>query len=385
MISNTDSQRFALLFKGKTNTYVRNELPKEKPEPGHKIKTKITNNVSTILGTINLILEKLFNRDEIIKLEKDDNDGAFKIFGKNMLNMFTERAAGFGAIMDTILAVPMLLTSIITVGLVLFIANTLKKLTRINFTEQDKKLIGDNITTIFDIIKAINEKLNEPFNKYTDAQSQEEPWWKKAWKRVVEKNDRIKTIQDGILNTGSLALVYLNTMMLSEIVDDLNKIATFNLKATDVTGKTKEIMDVCRFVADTLKEEKIKRVNVKKVEKVTNIIKMLSESITSLMNITTNQTSITPEGQIDYCLKPLIGIISFMNGTYIVDGKEYTGFNTPTAVNVLIRADGETVVIGGLTRNENQESESGIPFLKDIPILGNLSSCFYFVKRLVAK
>lgn len=48
MISNVDSQRFALLFKGKTNTYVRNELPKEKPEPGHKIKTKITNNEGTV-------------------------------------------------------------------------------------------------------------------------------------------------------------------------------------------------------------------------------------------------------------------------------------------------------------------------------------------------
>jgi hypothetical protein len=44
MISNVDSQRFVQLFKGKSNTYVRNELPKEKPEAGHKIKTKITNN-----------------------------------------------------------------------------------------------------------------------------------------------------------------------------------------------------------------------------------------------------------------------------------------------------------------------------------------------------
>lgn len=48
MINNVDSQRFALLFKGKTNTYVRNELPKEKPEPGQKIKTKITNNEGTV-------------------------------------------------------------------------------------------------------------------------------------------------------------------------------------------------------------------------------------------------------------------------------------------------------------------------------------------------
>ena len=44
MISNIDAQRFSQLFKGKSNTYVRNELPKAKPEDGQKIKTKITNN-----------------------------------------------------------------------------------------------------------------------------------------------------------------------------------------------------------------------------------------------------------------------------------------------------------------------------------------------------
>lgn len=43
MISNIEAQRFAQLFRGKTNTYVRNELPKEKPEAGNKIKTIITN------------------------------------------------------------------------------------------------------------------------------------------------------------------------------------------------------------------------------------------------------------------------------------------------------------------------------------------------------
>lgn len=44
MVNNVDAQRFAQLFKGKTNTYVRNELPKTKPAEGEKIKTKITNN-----------------------------------------------------------------------------------------------------------------------------------------------------------------------------------------------------------------------------------------------------------------------------------------------------------------------------------------------------
>lgn len=37
-----------LLFKGKSNTYVKNELPKERPEAGTKIKTKITNNEGTV-------------------------------------------------------------------------------------------------------------------------------------------------------------------------------------------------------------------------------------------------------------------------------------------------------------------------------------------------
>ena len=44
MVSNLDAEQFALLFIGKSNTYVRNELPKTKPEGSDKIKTKITNN-----------------------------------------------------------------------------------------------------------------------------------------------------------------------------------------------------------------------------------------------------------------------------------------------------------------------------------------------------
>lgn len=43
MITTSQAKRFTLLFKGKTNTYVKNLLPKEKPAKGEKIKTTITN------------------------------------------------------------------------------------------------------------------------------------------------------------------------------------------------------------------------------------------------------------------------------------------------------------------------------------------------------
>ena len=37
--------------------------------------------------------------------------------------------------------------------------------------------------------------------------------------------------------------------------------------------------------------------------------------------------------------------------------------------NVLIR-DGETVVIGGIMKDTRSETEAGVPYLKDIPVLG---------------
>ena len=44
MISAVEAQSFLLLFKGKNNTYVKNKLPKCKPQVNTKIKTIITNN-----------------------------------------------------------------------------------------------------------------------------------------------------------------------------------------------------------------------------------------------------------------------------------------------------------------------------------------------------
>lgn len=48
MINNIDAQRFSLLFRGKSNSYVKNELPKVRPEAGQKIKTKITSHAGEV-------------------------------------------------------------------------------------------------------------------------------------------------------------------------------------------------------------------------------------------------------------------------------------------------------------------------------------------------
>lgn len=48
MISNIQAQRFHLLFQGKNNSYVVNELPTEMPEEGKKFKTKIRQQEGTV-------------------------------------------------------------------------------------------------------------------------------------------------------------------------------------------------------------------------------------------------------------------------------------------------------------------------------------------------
>ncbi len=46
--------------------------------------------------------------------------------------------------------------------------------------------------------------------------------------------------------------------------------------------------------------------------------------------------------------------------------------NEQSAQTNVVVNDGETVVIAGLTSNETQNADAGIPFLKDIPLIGNL-------------
>ena len=70
------------------------------------------------------------------------------------------------------------------------------------------------------------------------------------------------------------------------------------------------------------------------------------------------------------------------DNSYGYDEKGEVVISTQEAKTKIVVADGETAVIGGLTRNENTESETGIPFLKDIPLIGNL---FKYTKHAVKK
>jgi type II secretion system protein D len=56
----------------------------------------------------------------------------------------------------------------------------------------------------------------------------------------------------------------------------------------------------------------------------------------------------------------------------VIGGTAYTSINKTEATTNLVARDGQTIVIGGLIREDVTKSKDGIPFLSKIPIIGNL-------------
>jgi type II secretory pathway component HofQ len=73
---------------------------------------------------------------------------------------------------------------------------------------------------------------------------------------------------------------------------------------------------------------------------------------------------VTGNGRIMLELRPQKRSYEFVNGLPVI--------NEQSANTQVVVSDGETVVIAGLTSNEQQNAEGGIPVLKDIPLLGHL-------------
>jgi general secretion pathway protein D len=64
--------------------------------------------------------------------------------------------------------------------------------------------------------------------------------------------------------------------------------------------------------------------------------------------------------------------ISQLGSTVLIGGEEFQGIDKTEAKTNLIARDGQTIIIGGLIREDVTRNRTGIPFLSRIPILGYL-------------
>jgi general secretion pathway protein D len=86
---------------------------------------------------------------------------------------------------------------------------------------------------------------------------------------------------------------------------------------------------------------------------------------------------ITSDGLIEMILAPQISSLSDQTIPISSGGTNGAPIGAPiinirSADTVVVTPDGQTVVIGGLMQNQKTQTETKIPFLGDIPLLGNL-------------
>ncbi len=66
--------------------------------------------------------------------------------------------------------------------------------------------------------------------------------------------------------------------------------------------------------------------------------------------------------------------VSSTGDNVVIGGQAFASINKTEALTNLVAQDGETIVIGGLIREDVTKSRDGIPFLSKIPLIGNLFS-----------
>jgi general secretion pathway protein D len=81
---------------------------------------------------------------------------------------------------------------------------------------------------------------------------------------------------------------------------------------------------------------------------------------------------ITSEKYVEMIVSPEISSLDRSQSIPISTGVVAPVINKRSADTVVVTPDGQSVVIGGLMENDKTETDSKIPFLGDIPVLGNL-------------
>ncbi|MBU6399859.1 MAG: hypothetical protein KGS61_06035 [Verrucomicrobia bacterium] len=101
----------------------------------------------------------------------------------------------------------------------------------------------------------------------------------------------------------------------------------------------------------------------------TPIITYTYQQVGVLLNVT---PFITTDGLVEMIVAPSISSVDPTLSQPITAGVSAPYLDTRSASTVVVTADSQTVVIGGLMENDKSTQETKIPLLGDIPLLGNL-------------
>ena len=101
-------------------------------------------------------------------------------------------------------------------------------------------------------------------------------------------------------------------------------------------------------------------------------IRMLDEAGNTVIQMVNAGTALVVTPHVSGDGKKIMLSLEPRKESYYVDAGGLPVINEQSAKTSVMVNNGETVVIAGLTSNESRNVEAGIPFLKNIPILGHL-------------
>jgi general secretion pathway protein D len=93
------------------------------------------------------------------------------------------------------------------------------------------------------------------------------------------------------------------------------------------------------------------------------------QSVGVILNVT---PFITPDGLVEMIVTPQVSSIDPTLAITVAAGVTAPVIDVRSADTVVVTADGQTVVIGGLMESAKSQTDTKIPILGDIPLLGNL-------------
>ena len=177
-------------------------------------KNLILNNVETVLDTVKSVINSLFGPLKLFETSES------KTWYGSVLNWMAGKISGIAGLFEAILAIPILVTSMISIGLILFMSLQLRLLQSLDLKEN---LILNNVSSIIKTCQMVSSSINTPtddtmFNKKSGL-----------GKLIAFLNPNLSNIVDAISSVPFLAISSISIGMLGLMVDNLNKIQSFKL------------------------------------------------------------------------------------------------------------------------------------------------------------
>lgn len=213
---------------------------------------KIRETVETVIGTATSIIDMIFGEKEEPETEKSD---------KTWIGGLLEGVGGFmgnlKVVLDAILAVGFLATTVASVAIILLIGKLLNKVSELNIDENISQKVGKIIETAKNISKQVLGTSDS--TAQVVKQEEEKSWLGKTWDNIKGFGGKvINTATSLISNIGAagvLATILPSIMMLGSIVDLIQSINDLKLDP-NINNKVANIVDLAKNITSQVSSSK---------------------------------------------------------------------------------------------------------------------------------